>query len=212
MSPDGRARITARLSATYPGMADGQITELLRLLAGRDEADLLAAVDEHVMSDAGKWPPVAGQMSAIITAREIKRRGAVGPRAPRWGSTMVSVPPHLRAWMGGADQIEVWKSNCSHCADTGMAWYYVERIPEGGRPPRIYEAEEALSMPEAMFARLRPQKAVCDCDAGLERPERRVQVTRYPSGQGGLWRCPDLGDVRQAAHERRRGELATLGV
>ena len=57
-----QAGISSVLLGNYPRMTDEQLSELLRLLGNSEADDVVAALDAHILSEDGRFPPQAGQI------------------------------------------------------------------------------------------------------------------------------------------------------
>lgn len=194
--------ISRALLRTYPRMGDVQAEEFCRHLGKQNAEQVCTAIDRHILSAAGQWPPVPGQILAQLRDMEIEAR-RTGPAPSLWGTPIVvDVPVGMRAYWS-QPTVEVYPVTCMDCGDSGMArWYYTW---DDDQPRRVYLTGEIERLPAALMAKLRVAVAVCSCEAGQGRPERDQRVTRRHRGaEITMDLYPRLEGIRRLA-ERRRG-------
>ena len=204
---DAQAGLARNLTRSYPRMENDQVGELLRLLGNQDTEAVAAAIDQHLLGSAAKFPPQPGQLlEHIQTAERDARRESTLP-VPTGRRKRVAVPESLQRYFK-ASHLNVWPSNCHECSDTGFARFYTSTDER-----RVYLATEALELPEGIFAKLRVNRAICDCDAGFQLPERDLRTTRYPDLKGHEMNTHiRLETIRRMSKIRQRRERQEVGA
>lgn len=198
---EGMARV---LAGNYPRITDDQVGELLRLLGNAEAEQVMEAIDAHITSEDGRFPPQAGQILEQMRRKAQASRPDPFKRdpfegRPRRGKKRVAVPKNMQGRTGWS-HIEVWPVKCLECGDTGIARFYHD-----GRK-RVWLATEAVDLPEEMFARLRHASAVCDCQRGLSAPERMLYTVHRRSDRD-MPVYPRLEVIRRRSEQRQSREL-----
>lgn len=194
--------ISKALLGTYPRMTEDQLLAFCKHLAKLDATEVCTAIDRHILSTAGQWPPVPGQILAQLRDMAVEAARAA-PVPSLWGTPIVvDVPEGMRGYWS-KPTVEVYPVTCMDCGDSGMArWYYTW---DDDKPRRVYLSSEIERLPAALMAKLRVAVAVCSCEAGQGRPERDQRVTRSHRGaEVTMDLYPRLEVIRRRA-ERRRG-------
>lgn len=198
---EGMVRV---LTGNYPRITDDQVSELLRLLGNAEAEEVMDAIDAHITSEKGQFPPQAGQVMEQMRRKAEREKPNPFHRdpfanRPKTGRKTVPVPERYRAYTK-TGAIEVWPVRCHSCGDTGIARFYHDV------KKRVWLADEAHDLPDAMFAKLRMASAVCDCKTGTYCRERSL-LAIHTRTQREMPLYPRLEFIKRKAAQRRASDL-----
>lgn len=223
---NGWQRTGALLRMTYGKLATPDaLNSLYRALDDLDDEALIEATSRHIDDSsaesngslAGSWFPKPAQVrvharSIAAEAAQSRREkleaeaAAVETASDAGDAVVVDFP--LGGNYGSPKQLEVKRSKCSPCRDSGIASYY---IPRDRRHPaskyRVFLEPEYLQLPETMRVELSRFSAVCDCEVG--ELKRRANPAAHQGFQdNGRTRRAyiTIEEARKYSAERRRRE------
>jgi len=202
---NARRAVESVLLNTYPQIDADQSDAILTHFFSRDADEVLAALNAHITDpDKGTWPPKPADLVRHLQGQ------APAPESwkmPKLTGPMVTVqsPEWVKAETG-TGTFEVSKSQCEHCGDEGLAWFYHDREPTGNRHKRrVWTDKEARELPAPAFNDLAVSRlAVCVCDAG----KQFRNTSRFHVNRGNF---TSLKRVYQLAEERRKWEGVESG-
>lgn len=169
-----------------------------------------AAITRHITdirpgSDGqpvGSWPPKSAQVLYHAREIEIEQRQQAND-LKGYPSTWDDETDQTYEAVQAGDRPMLRGQRCISCSDSGLSRFYFDPHMHW----RIWTYLEWRVMTMSEIMRMTTHSCICDCEMGLQRPERKLtcQIPLHIGRQYYLW--PRLEHLRTLAENARRREI-----